>query len=146
MKTIDEIHQKGLLTIEIPNVESQVCQLGIQTARDGRIWICINGQAFIRFKPIKKEYDLTKKKKRKQKPFCILPTCSKCQERLHNGNGYKRADGKFTTYCKTCNVNEAIIKKWKKKSFDQINKQIEHYNHLIELLYEASNRKMRIIK
>jgi hypothetical protein len=141
MKTIDEIHQKGLLTIEIPNVESQVCQLGIQTARDGRIWICIDGQAFIRFKPIKKEYDLTKKKTRKQKPFCVLPTCSKCRVRLHSGNGYTRSDGNFTSYCKTCNVEEATINKWKRKSFDEINKQIEYHNHLIGLLNEAIKRK-----
>jgi len=144
--TINETHQKGLLSIEIPNVESQICDVGIQTARDGRIWICIDGQAFIRFKPIKKEYDLTKKKKRKQKDHCVLPTCSRCRERLHNANAYKRSDGRFTTYCKACNVDEAIIKKWKQKSINEIKERIDHYNHMIELLYETFNRKEGIIK
>jgi hypothetical protein len=27
------------------------CDFGIQIATDGRVWICINGSAFIRFKP-----------------------------------------------------------------------------------------------
>jgi len=78
---------------------------------------------------------------RKQKDHCILPTCSRCYERLHNGNTYKRADGKFTTYCRACNVDEAIIKKWKKQSFDEIKERIEHYNHMIELLNETIKRK-----
>jgi hypothetical protein len=141
MKTIDETHQEGLLSIEMPNVESQICALGIQTARDGRIWVCINGQAFIRFKPIEKEYDLTKKKTRKPKDYCVLPTCSRCYKRLHNDNAYKRPNGRFTTYCKECNVEEAIIKNWKKKSFDAIRERINYYNHMIELLSETIKRK-----
>jgi len=51
-----EIHQKGLLSIEKKNVDSQICDIGIQTAEDGRIWICINGEAFIRFKPLPTKY------------------------------------------------------------------------------------------
>jgi hypothetical protein len=78
---------------------------------------------------------------RKQKAYCILPTCSRCYERLHNGNAYKRADGKFTTYCKECNVDEAIIKNWKQKSITEIKDRIEHYNHMIELLCETIKRK-----
>lgn len=29
----------------------QKCDVGIQVATDGRIWVCINGAAFLRFKP-----------------------------------------------------------------------------------------------
>jgi hypothetical protein len=78
---------------------------------------------------------------RKQKDHCILPTCSRCSIRLHNGNSYKRADGKFTTYCRACNVDRTIIKKWKKKSYQKIDQQIKHYNHLISLLFEAAMEK-----
>jgi hypothetical protein len=48
-----ETHQKGLLSIEkMPNnkVYSFV-DFGIQIADDGRVWICVDGEAFIRFKP-----------------------------------------------------------------------------------------------
>ena len=153
IKDYPETHQQGLITIEQDlRTGGMEGDFGIQIAKDGRIWICINGIAVIRFKPlniayIKKEaIDSLKKKTRKKKDFCVLPTCSRCNERLHNRNSYKRADGRFITYCKPCNVNETIIKNWKKKSFNEINNQIKHYNHLIELLYEASNRKMKIIK
>ena len=51
MKEIPETHQEGLLTIE-KKVESGMCDLGIQIAKDGRIWICVNGEAFIIFLPV----------------------------------------------------------------------------------------------
>jgi hypothetical protein len=28
------------------------CDVGIQVATDGRIWVCIDGSAFLRFKPL----------------------------------------------------------------------------------------------
>ena len=48
-----ETHQQGLITIETPmnNAFNQVGDFGILIASDGRIWICINGEAIIRFKP-----------------------------------------------------------------------------------------------
>ncbi len=51
MKELKETHQQGFLSIEQLDVHTQFCDLGIQIAKDGRIWICINGIAFIRFKP-----------------------------------------------------------------------------------------------
>ena len=33
---------------------SHVGDFGIQIAKDGRVWICIDGVAFIRFKPLLK--------------------------------------------------------------------------------------------
>ena len=58
---IPEMHQQGLIFIENINeiikgkeynkiIEGDI---GIQMAKDGRIWICINGIAFIRFNPFK---------------------------------------------------------------------------------------------
>lgn len=60
IKSYPETHQSGHISIEnvpaglenkpvpwyIPNGD-----LGIQIASDGRVWVCINGIAFLRFKP-----------------------------------------------------------------------------------------------
>jgi hypothetical protein len=54
MKQLPEIpvtQQKGLLTVET-EIKSGIHTVGIQTAEDGRIWICVNGIAFIRFRPL----------------------------------------------------------------------------------------------
>ena len=52
MKEYPETHQTGIISIEnLPTTNFIKGDLGIQIAKDGRIWICINGIAFIRFKP-----------------------------------------------------------------------------------------------
>jgi len=59
MKRYPETHQKGHLSIEqdISRFDSLgIIDLGIQIAKDGRIWICINGQAWIQFNPIVNKY------------------------------------------------------------------------------------------
>ena len=54
-----EQHQQGMLSIE--NLEEIFHQnlhdldLGVQISVDGRVWICINGIAFLRFKPTRKQ-------------------------------------------------------------------------------------------
>ena len=52
MKPYPETHQQGMISfeqdIQMGAVEGDI---GIQIAKDGRIWICVNGQALIRFKP-----------------------------------------------------------------------------------------------
>ena len=52
MKPYDETHQKGYISFE-QNMKMGMIQgdIGIQVAEDGRIWICVNGQALVRFKP-----------------------------------------------------------------------------------------------
>ena len=51
---VPETHTRGHLSIEA-DIKSLVdCDFGIQIAPDGRVWICIDGQAFIRFKPVSK--------------------------------------------------------------------------------------------
>lgn len=65
MKAYPETHQQGLITIEsIPNEVYQgyvrgnynpaslIGDFGIQVAEDGRVWVCINGVAVMRFKPL----------------------------------------------------------------------------------------------
>ncbi len=63
MKEYKETHQTGNIMLE--NIPPQVSSfilgngggrmfngdLGIQIAKDGRVWICIDGVAFIRFSP-----------------------------------------------------------------------------------------------
>ena len=45
-------HQHGIISIEnLPKSNYIIGDLGIQIAFDGRIWVCIDGAAFIRFKP-----------------------------------------------------------------------------------------------
>lgn len=59
-----ETHQQGTISIEnLPeefyhdfisgnyNGSSMKGNLGVQIAKDGRVWVCINGIAFIRFSP-----------------------------------------------------------------------------------------------
>jgi len=39
----------------LPDSNFLESDLGIQISEDERVWVCINGIAFIRFKPLKKE-------------------------------------------------------------------------------------------
>ena len=49
-----ETHQEGILSIEKAfSTGMHSCDVGIQIAPDGRIWLCVNGEAYIRFKPRK---------------------------------------------------------------------------------------------
>jgi hypothetical protein len=61
IKEVKEFHQTGNITVgdNIPkgaepalkSAFSMHGDLGIQVAKDGRVWICINGLAFLRFSP-----------------------------------------------------------------------------------------------
>ena len=62
MKEYPETHQQGLISLEnadsFPLADWQKMEstymegdLGIQIAKDGRVWVCINGIAFLRFRP-----------------------------------------------------------------------------------------------
>ncbi len=53
-KELKETHTRGHLSVEANFTSLSDCDFGIQIAEDGRVWICINGQAFIRFKPKQK--------------------------------------------------------------------------------------------
>jgi len=53
-----EVHQTGRLEVtlsSLPQPPNSKCDVGVQIAADGRIWICVNGAAFLRFKPSLKE-------------------------------------------------------------------------------------------
>ena len=58
-----ETHQRGYLTIEkdLPKLLKD-CDLGIQISSNGRVWVCIDGQAFLRFHPhLKKIVSISRK-------------------------------------------------------------------------------------
>jgi len=59
---IKETHMIGQVLIEnlehLKNVDLTRCDFGIQTHNDGRVWVCLNGIAFLRFKPIITDKDL----------------------------------------------------------------------------------------
>jgi len=48
------LHQKGVLTVEMDKFKTapMLGDVGVQIARDGRLWVCYDGQALIRFKPL----------------------------------------------------------------------------------------------
>lgn len=49
---MEEMHCEGHISIEtIPQLSVGQGDLGIQISHDGRVWLCINGIAFLRFKP-----------------------------------------------------------------------------------------------
>jgi hypothetical protein len=56
MKDYPETHLYGVLSIEndAPTKPFRG-DLGIRIASDGRIWICLDGIAFLRFKPLPRE-------------------------------------------------------------------------------------------
>ncbi len=57
MKEYPETHWHGIISIEnLPEERMIKGDLGIQIAKDGRVWVCINGVAFLRFNP-RKEND-----------------------------------------------------------------------------------------
>ncbi len=51
-----ETHQEGILSIHkaFSTNQEHHCDLGLQVSPDGRIWLCVNGEAYIRFKPMSK--------------------------------------------------------------------------------------------
>lgn len=57
MKKYPENHQVGFLSIEKDlKAGGQIVDVGIQIASDGRIWLCVDGEALIRFKPLLEKY------------------------------------------------------------------------------------------
>jgi hypothetical protein len=56
LKEQDQVTQHGIISLEYkPNHRVFSGNFGIQIAGDGRVWVCIDGQAFLRFKPVRKE-------------------------------------------------------------------------------------------
>ena len=57
IKPYAETHMDGIVTMEnnpFKGINIAAGDFGIQIAEDGRVWVCINGLAFIRFKPTNK--------------------------------------------------------------------------------------------
>jgi len=60
-KEMEETHCKGTLEIHDDwkrfTDDITDCDLGLQVSYDGRVWLCINGIVFVRFKPNMEEKD-----------------------------------------------------------------------------------------
>ena len=55
---LEETHWSGIISIEnVPLLKHFEGDIGVQISRDGRIWICIDGIVFLRFRPMPKEGD-----------------------------------------------------------------------------------------
>ena len=54
-KDFPETHRQGLVLVEnkdlVLSQNLMDADFGVQISHDGRVWICVNGLAFIRFKP-----------------------------------------------------------------------------------------------
>jgi len=53
----EETHQKGYIEVVVEGkyMVSMAGDLGVKIAKDGRVWICVDGVSFLRFKPIIEE-------------------------------------------------------------------------------------------
>jgi hypothetical protein len=51
VKAYPETHFQGVISLENMLEFPVKGDLGIQVSEDGRVWICVNGTAFIRFSP-----------------------------------------------------------------------------------------------
>lgn len=57
IKPYPETHQQGAISVESPlPVGMTEGDFGIQIASDGRVWICIDGIAVLRFKPMNNDW------------------------------------------------------------------------------------------
>lgn len=64
IKPYEETHMDGFISIEnLPEERSMHGDIGIQIASDGRLWVCINGIAFLRFTPSNKYHTVGSKLK-----------------------------------------------------------------------------------
>jgi transcription elongation factor Elf1 len=79
-----------------------------------------------------------RKRKRKSKGYCVLPTCSRCGERLHRGNAIKRSNGRYTSYCKDCNAEVAVLKRYKNMPLSKRLEAIKEHERLIALIEEVT--------
>ena len=52
---VGPIYQHGQMTLDNPELIQRLdltdCEFGVQISEDGRVWVCVNGIAFLRFKP-----------------------------------------------------------------------------------------------
>jgi streptogramin lyase len=56
MRAYPETHQQGIISVEQKmEMGTKEGDFGIQIAEDGRVWICVDGVALVRFKPYRRE-------------------------------------------------------------------------------------------
>jgi len=58
-------YQRGFVSVDLPSLHQAApepedlldCTFGYQVASDGRVWVCVNGTTWLRFKPNGKPLD-----------------------------------------------------------------------------------------
>ncbi len=50
----EPFYQRGMVSLDLTRVEYDPldCVFGVQVNHDGRVWVCLNSQTFLRFKPV----------------------------------------------------------------------------------------------
>lgn len=55
---VPEVHASGFVQVlnqeQIAEMDLLDADFGLQVAPDGRVWVCVNGTAFVRFKPARR--------------------------------------------------------------------------------------------
>jgi hypothetical protein len=78
---------------------------------------------------------------RKNKSYCKLPYCSRCNVRLYNGNALKRSNGEFTSYCNHCNTDIGFMRRYKTMGIMEVINAIADYEYKLRLLNEVLEMK-----
>lgn len=70
-KDFPETHKQGHVSIEnlemVKTMDLHDVDFGVQISADGRVWCCVNGIAFIRFRPHRERLTQTKNNKKQLK-------------------------------------------------------------------------------
>lgn len=85
-KAYEETHMYGQISIE-RDLKSGLGDFGIQIADSGQVWICINGVAAVRFKPLNKAFH-TKSKYTFVCPECKITKEIMIEDLIEVGNPY----------------------------------------------------------
>ena len=55
MKEFGPLYQQGMVTLDVDpqhlKMDLTDALFGIQVSADGRVWVCVNGMSWLRFKP-----------------------------------------------------------------------------------------------
>jgi hypothetical protein len=64
IKPYEETHMDGITSLGLhPEEDTIIGDFGIKIAEDGRVWICLGGVCYLRFKPNNKYYAVGNKLK-----------------------------------------------------------------------------------
>jgi len=74
---------------------------------------------------------------RKVKPYCVLPTCSRCGVRQGSWNSIRISNGRFASYCNDCNTDTGFMKRYRRLTQAEVLTEVRRLKHHICLLREV---------